>query len=300
MIRIGFVDHHLNNFHANKFLSLLRGVLGEEDGRVVMAWESHPTAEDWCARNGIPRAQSPEAVAAECDAVMVLAPDNIAAHAELCRKVFPAGKRTLVDKFLAPDMEQARRILDLARESGVQVFSASALRFAVELRATMQEIQEPASEAYARGMGEWNGYGVHTLSLAVGVMGADVNRVIDTGGENTAAVTLEYRDGRRAHVDVRAAANQWDALPWTVGFRVGDHYHTATIKDFDGFYTNLMREAMRFFQTGESPVSPAEMLSVVAILESANRSRSQGAWIELPTPNATAFGNPGGGANHGP
>jgi hypothetical protein len=41
MLRLGFVDHHLNNFHANKFLSLLHGSLASLDARVMTAWESH-------------------------------------------------------------------------------------------------------------------------------------------------------------------------------------------------------------------------------------------------------------------
>lgn len=282
MLKIGLVDHHLNNFHANKFLALLHGPLAELDARIVSAWESDPTGEDWCAKNGIPRAASATAVAEAADAVMVLAPDNIDAHLELCRAVFPAGKRTLVDKFLAPDAETARQIVSLAEEHGVQIFSASSLRFAVELEAALAGVGETPSAAFARGMGEWEHYGVHTLSLVLGALGADVRRVIDTGADGAACVTLEYADGRRATVDVRTASNMWEALSWAFGVRVGDRYLTETIRDFDGFYANLMRRAVHFFQTGESPVSTAEMLTVVAILENAARSRAQGGvWIEL-------------------
>jgi predicted dehydrogenase len=130
-------------------------------------------------------------------------------------------------------------------------------------------------------MGDWGGYGVHTLSMAIGALGADVKRLIDTGDAHNTALTLEYTDGRRAWIDVRSAANMWDVLPWSFGLRVGDKYATAQIKDFDGFYANLMRRAIQFFKTGESPVTTAEMLKVVAILESAERSRKTGEWITL-------------------
>src|SRR5690349_4750508 len=106
-MRIGFIDHHLNNFHANKFLTLLHGPLAELGARVVAAWESDPAGDDWCAKNDIPRLESPEAVAAQADALMVLAPDNVDAHLGLCRTVFPAGKPCLVDKFLAPTLAEA-------------------------------------------------------------------------------------------------------------------------------------------------------------------------------------------------
>jgi predicted dehydrogenase len=282
MLRIGFVDHHLNNFHANKFLSLLHGPLASLDARVMTAWESHPTGEDWCAKNQIPRAASAQAVAEQADAVMVLAPDNFDQHLELCRLVFPAGKPTLVDKFLATTTADARKIVDLAKVHGVRLFSASALRFAVELEAALKEAGGKPTEAFARGMGEWDGYGVHTLSMVLGALGGGASRLIDTGKGDSAAVTLEYTDGRRAWVDVRAAANQWESLPWGFGFRVADRYVTGTIKDFDGFYASLMRRAVHFFKTGESQVSTDEMLRVVAILEKASESRRQGGrWIDL-------------------
>lgn len=282
MLRIGFIDHHLNNFHANKFLSLLHGPLADQDARVMLAWESDPTGEDWCAKNGIRRAESAEAVAKECDAVMVLAPDNIDVHLKLCRQVFPAGKPTLVDKFLATNVREAREIVDLAKKHGNRIFSASSLRFAVELRDAMKEVSGPAVDVFARGMGTWDGYGVHTLSLALGALGADVKRLIDTGKGDTAAVTLEYADGRRAWVDVRSAQNMWEALPWSFGIRSGEKYVTRTVKDYDGFYANLMREAVSFFKTGRSPVSTEEMLTVVGILEGAAKSRAAGGtWITL-------------------
>jgi len=281
MLRIGFVDHHLNNYHANKFLSLLHGLLADQDARVMLAWESDPTGEDWCAKNGIRRADSAEAVAKECDVVMVLAPDNIDAHLGLCARVFPSGKPALVDKFLAPNLREAKEIVDLAKAHGNKLFSASSLRFAVELKDALKDVTSKPADAFARGMGDWNGYGVHTLSMVIGALGADVKRLIDTGNAKNAALTLEYADGRRAWVDVRSAENMWEALPWSFGVRIDDKYVTRTIKDFDGFYANLMREAVAFFKTGTSPVSTEEMLRVVAILESAAKSRASGAWIQL-------------------
>lgn len=280
MLRIGFVDHHLNNFHANKFLTLLHGPLADLDARVTLAWESDPTGDDWCEAKGVARAASAEEVAEQSDAVIVLAPDNIEAHLGLCRRVFPAGKRVMVDKFLATSVADATAILDLAHQHGVEVFSASSLRFAVEVEAALAG--GGAEEAFARGMGEWDGYGVHTLSMVLAGMGAEVSRVIDTGAGGTASVTLEYADGRRGYVEVRAAENMWEALPWSFGFRTGDQYTTGAIADFDGFYANLMRRAVEFFKTGRSPVSEAEMLTVVRILEAANRSRAEGgAWAPL-------------------
>ncbi len=280
-MRLGFVDHHLNNFHANKFLQLLHGPLAALGARVECAWESDPVGDDWCGNNGVRREASPEAVAAACDAVLVLAPDNIDAHRELCARVFPGARRVLVDKFLATTTADAAAIVQDASARGVALFSASSLRFAVEHRALFTPEAHPA-EAFARGMGDWEGYGIHTLSLVVASLGIGVRRVLNGGNADTTFLTLEYADGRRGWVEVRRAANQWEVFPWCFGFRFGDQYRTGVVRDYDGFYANLMREAVRFFETGDSPIATAEMLEVVAVLEAAAVSLSRGgAWVEL-------------------
>jgi hypothetical protein len=283
MLKIGFVDHHLNNYHANKFLSLLHGELAAMEARVVTAWESDPTGEDWCQKNKIPRANSAIAVAEHVDAVMVLAPDNIDAHLELCKQVFPARKPCLVDKFLATTVKDANAILVLAKQHGVKLFSSSSLRFAVELEAAKAKTGDaPRDETFARGMGDWDGYGVHTIALVIGAQGHDVKRVINTGTAKSAMVTLDYGGGKRASIEVRASADQWEAFPWTFGYRTGDKYTIEQIKNFDGFYANLMRQSVEFFKRGKSPISVEEMLKVVAILEVAGKSREGGGtWIDV-------------------
>lgn len=285
LLRIGLVDHHLNNFHADKFAALLHGPLAHLEARIVTAWESDPTGDDWCARQGVKRAAGPAEVAAGCDAVMVLAPDNVEAHRELCAAVLPAGRPTFVDKFLAPTAADARAIAGLAGQHGAPLFSASSLRFAVELEAALAGLETPVAAAFACGMGAWDLYGVHTLSLALGALaaggaGSAPARVIDTGETLDAVVTVEYACGRRAWLDVRQADNQWEALPWSFGFRAGTRYLTGTVRDFDGFYAALMRRVVEFFRSGESPVSTQEMLGVAAVLEAAPRSRQAGGtWV---------------------
>src|SRR5689334_15132357 len=106
MLRVGMVDHHLNNWHADTFLKLLRGPLADEQVEVVAAWESDPIGDDWCAKNGVRRADSIEDAIGGTDAVLLLAPDNIDVHLKLAEAVLPAGKPTLIDKFLAPNVEE--------------------------------------------------------------------------------------------------------------------------------------------------------------------------------------------------
>lgn len=280
MLRIGFVDHHLNNFHANTFLRLLHEDLAAEGARVVAAWESHPTGEDWCAKHGVERKGSIAEVVGVVDAVMVLAPDHLADHLALCEQVLPAGKPTFIDKLLSPSLADAQKIVALAQQHGTPITCSSALRFAVELEAMLPQLGGTPSEAFARGMGEWMGYGVHTVALAVGVMGTGAVRVADVGTPSSRFLAIEYADGRRATVEVRDSENMWNVFPWTFGAKVGNTYHVETVKDYDGFYRNLMQMVVRFFQTGQSPVTAQEALEIVHILDASKRSQQAGgAWV---------------------
>lgn len=283
MFRVGFVDHHLNNWHSDTFIRLLRGPLAGEEIEIVSAWESDPAGDDWCAKNGVSRAQSPEEVVNAVDGVFLLAPDNIYAHLELARRVLPYGKPTFIDKFLAPTSAEAEEIVNLARQHSTPIFSASGLRYAVELDSLVSELAGKRIDAGRfTGMGAWDGYGIHTLTMALRMMGHGVRRIIDTGSATAHTVTLDYGDDRRAIVDVREAENGYEALGWSVAIRAAGKYHVVKITDHEGFYLNLMRHAAGFMKSGTADMPAEEALVTARILEMAEESRRSGAvWMEL-------------------
>ncbi|MCX7919914.1 MAG: Gfo/Idh/MocA family oxidoreductase [bacterium] len=281
MFKIGLVDHHLNNYHSDKFLQLLHGPLAAEECRIVAAWESHPKGEaDWCSKNGVLRVASAEEVARQVDAVMVMAPDDIEFHRRFCESVLPFGKPTFIDKFLAPNLADAQFIVDLARQSGTRIMSSSALAFSVELEQHLPIFKEGITEVFVRGFGKWEGYGVHTIAMAMRILGGQFQRLIDTGTALSHFVTLDYGSGKRATVEVREAENQHDACPWQFGFRVGKKFVCGTIKNYDGFYLNLMKYVVAFFKGAEPEYSIDAALGTVAVLELAVRSQQHGGvWV---------------------
>ncbi|MFB3895188.1 MAG: Gfo/Idh/MocA family oxidoreductase [bacterium] len=281
MLKIGLVDHHLNNYHSDKFLELLHGPLAEQECRIVAAWESNPVGEsDWCAKNKVLRLASPEEVARQVDAVMVMAPDNIEFHRRFCEIVLPFKKPTLIDKFLAPNIADAEAIVALAKKHGTRIMSSSSLAFAMELEQHLPMFKENISEMFVRGFGNWEGYGVHTIAMALRVFGGKFSRLIDTGNPATRLVTVDYGSGKTLSIEVREAENQHEVCPWQFGFRVGKKYISAVIKDYDGFYQNLMKYAAVFFKGGESEYPIDSALATVAILELATKSQQAGGvWI---------------------
>src|SRR5688500_3318211 len=131
-MKVGFIDHHLNNYHANKFLSIFREGKAGGDIEVVAAYESTPEGDDWCAANNVPRAKSAAEVVEKSDAIIVLAPDNVDAHLELSREALQSKKPVLIDKILAKSVEDARKIVTDAQTAGTPIMSSSSLRFSVE------------------------------------------------------------------------------------------------------------------------------------------------------------------------
>jgi hypothetical protein len=283
-MRICLVDHHLNNFHADVFLRLLRAGRAGADAEIVSAWESAPVGDDWCAKNGVRRADSPEDAARDADAIMVLAPDNIEWHRDFCARVLPLGKPTFVDKYLAPTVADAREIVALAEQHNVPLLCCSALRYAEELNQLLQDAPQPITEMFARGMGQWQGYGIHSVSPIVRAMGGGAQRIVDTGVPGASFVALDYGDGRRATIDVHACENGYEVFPWQLGFRVGNRYRVTTVTQFDQFYANQMQAVTAFFASHQPDITPSEAVEIVAILEGAQRSQANGGvWVPLET-----------------
>jgi hypothetical protein len=283
MLKIAVIDHHLNNYHADKFLSLVRGPLAGEGADFVTAWESHPVGEDWCANNNVTRAASIAEAVEAADVVMLLSPDDIEAHLELAREVLPFGKPTFIDKLLASSLPAAQEILELSRKHNTPIYSSSSLRYAAELKPLLPELDAAeVSDLYVRGMNSLERYGIHTLTIALRIMGADVKRVIDTGTPLARTVTLDYGSGRRAVVDVRHAENEWDFFAWSFVARAGEKYVGATITDHAAIYENLMSEVLAFFKTGKSSMPIEEAVVAVAIIDAANQSLQTGSeWVTL-------------------
>lgn len=280
-MKIGFLDYQLNNYHNKKFHSILSGPVGQSLGSPTVAcgWELSPTDEGkaWCEENGIRYCTIAQEVFEQCDALLVLAPNNPELHLQIAAPALATGKPVFIDKMLASSSHDAREIVRLAEQSQSPLFSSSSLRFAEELKSL--PATSDASSVFARGLGSFSIYSVHTLALGLRFFGPDWERVIDTGRPGAHCVTIQ-QGGRRLVVDVRESENQYEATPWQVGFLSENRYHFTTITQFDTFYENLMREVVAFFQTRQSPLSMDDMIATVAIQEAAARSlQSGGEWI---------------------
>lgn len=283
-IRIGWIDHHLYTHHSQVFFPLIMDEIGQGKFEIVSAYESDrdPEKGDWCAEHHVHRAASPEEVVEASDVILVISPNNPEAHLDLARVALASGKPVYVDKYLAHTVEDAREMVQIARQHNTPLMTSSSLRFAKEVQELFARVDGGFDYVYARGMGRWRMYyGVHTIALALRAFGPHIKRLIDTGTELDRAVVLD--DGaRKCLIECHPCENQADIFPWELGVRQGDVFDRAVVTDWDQFYKNLVKEYLQFFETKESPISLEEQFATVAVEHAAEHSREQGGvWVDV-------------------
>lgn len=243
----------------------------------VEKWRGASEAE------GVRAAASHAEMLDEVDGVLVLAVDG-GRHLELAAPSLERGLPTYVDKPLTCDLASARALLELSRKHGAPCYSASSLRFAVEVETLDRDALGEMVAVDATGPGELNDamprlffYGVHTVELVDAIWGPGVKRVRATAGDARDRMELEYRDGRYAHLRLE---------------RRGSYSFAATVHgtkalrsfevDFAPVYSRLVRGMTRFFGGGAAPVALRDIVENIATLEAGQRSLAKGgAWVDV-------------------
>jgi predicted dehydrogenase len=211
------------------------------------------------------------------DAVLIESLDG-RPHLEQARAVIAAGKRFFVDKPLAATLEDAREISRLAKEAGVPWFSSSSLRFGA---AASQVKISKISGVVAWGPGptephhylELAWYAIHPVELLFTLMGAGCCQAVTrTSSADSDVVVGVWKDGR---IGVVRAIRPYSDYGAVVSY--GRETFVSHPKANDAAdYHPLVREIVRFFQTGIPPVSNEETLEIFAFLDAAQRSKEQG------------------------
>ncbi|MBL7727174.1 MAG: Gfo/Idh/MocA family oxidoreductase [Dinghuibacter sp.] len=113
MIRIGvFGTGHLGRFHLNNWK-----LIG--DASIVGFYDpADDTAAAIEKEYGLTRYHSVDALLHDCDAVDIIAPTNH--HFALCEAAIKKGRHVFVEKPLAHTMDEARQLVNLAKESNIK------------------------------------------------------------------------------------------------------------------------------------------------------------------------------------
>jgi predicted dehydrogenase len=276
MLKIGFADYYLDNWHANNYPAFLRQAIAAHGypAQVYAAWamkdlEGGQSTEQWCRERNIRPVRSVEELLNAVDAVMLIAADDSEFHRILCPDILAGGKPVYVDKTFAPDLKSAKEFFAIAERHGTPVFSSSAQRYCQDLIDYLRERKEPTRFMSTVGPHSLANYAVHQLEPIVAVMGTGVKRIkAFSAGSAVTQLILDYGGGR-------LASFTQTPQPWAeFNFMVSDGETGRRLRSDDGnFYPNLMKVILDFFVHGIVPVRGEETLEIIAIIEAAKKAR---------------------------
>lgn len=195
------------------------------------------------------------------------------------KPILQAHKPVFIDKPVAASLRDVLEIDQLARENHVPWFSSSAYRYYDCMIELENEVKSPKTgeirSAVSYGPCELEShhpdlywYGIHPTEALFTIMGPGCQSVVRTHTPNTDVVTGTWADGR-------------------IGILMGQR-HASTHKVIvfgskgiaeqkgDGDYAPLVRQIMKFFQTGIAPVSNVETVELYAFMEAADESKREG------------------------
>ncbi len=215
--------------------------------------------------------------------VILLETNDGRLHLEQALEVFKAGKTVFIDKPVAASLSDAIAIYQAAEKYKVPVFSASSLRY----MSNMDDILINQSIGKVLGADTFSPcvleqthpdffwYGIHGIEALYTVMGIGCKTVSRVHTPDTDVVTGLWEDNRIGTFrGLRAGKTGYG------GYAFGEK-GIKIMGDYNG-YAPLLKDIIKFFQTGVSPVSPKETLEIFTFMEAAHEStRRMGASVEL-------------------
>jgi predicted dehydrogenase len=205
-------------------------------------------------------------------------------HLEQASPVIKAKKPLFIDKPVAGSLADAIRIFDLAKEHGSPVFSSSSLRYYPGVVAVKNdeklgkivgcsvhsscELEPHHPDLF------W--YGIHGVETLFTIMGTGCESVSRTHTKDTDVVTGTWKDGRiGTYRGLRGGAKG-------SGGTVYGEKSIAALDMKGGGYEVLLVEIVKFWKTGQAPVSAEETIELFAFMEAADESkRKDGAPVTL-------------------
>ena len=243
---------------------------------------------------GVKIVPSIEELCRDVDGVLIESLDG-RAHLEQARRVFAAKKRVFIDKPLAGSLRDVLEIFRLAKDAAVPVFSSSAYRFyesIVELKnADVGEVR--AAISYGPSYLDPHHpdlffYGIHPTEALFTVMGCGCESVVRSHTPDSDVVTGIWSGGRLGVLHgLRTKSIPHKVIVFgSSGFAeqhpTGNRFSEFGAIDVAGqtpggdTYASLLREIMRFFETGVPPVTDDETIELFAFMDAADESKRRG------------------------
>ncbi len=290
-LRVGIIG--LDTSHSVSFTKILNDpqASGDLSGcRVVAAYppgsrdiaaslQSVPEITAKVRALGVDIVPSIAALLEQVDCVLLESNDG-RVHLEQVLPVLQAGKPVFIDKPVAGSLADVVAIYEAAAHYQTPVFTSSSLRFtdgAQEIaRGAIGEIV--GCDAFSPSPLEpthpdffW--YGIHGVETLFTVMGTGCESVVRISTDDTDVAVGTWQDGRIGTFRGRRKPNNG----YEGGYG-GTAFGTKGFRPIGGFsgYEPLLVEVVKFFRTGQPPVSAEETIEIYAFMEAADESKRRG------------------------
>lgn len=223
---------------------------------------------------GVPIVDKPEEMIGKVDGMLIESLSGTP-HYERAKPFLEAGIPCFIDKPFTCSVDHARKIVDLAEQKKVAVFSSSSLRYTPDL---VQFLNDPktgtihGTVAYGPAAEDEGNpglfhYGIHAVEVLYTIMGPGCDRVHCVYEKGAEVTTGHWKDGRVASIrGLRDGAKPFGALVFTE--------HSAKLLAFDTtyIYRELLKQIVAMFQTGKAPLDPQVSVEIVGFIEAARKS----------------------------
>ncbi|MDQ6477239.1 Gfo/Idh/MocA family oxidoreductase [Dyadobacter sp. LHD-138] len=231
-----------------------------------------PDYIDQVKKLGVEIAGSIKELLTKVDVIMLETNDG-RLHLEQATEVLKSGKKMFIDKPVSASLSDAIAIYDLAKKYNTPIFSASSLRYIKGIEAIDKgkvvgaDTFSPAALEKTHPDLFW--YGIHGVETLYTVMGMGCKTVTRINTPDTDIVVGIWADGRTGTFR---------------GTRTGKHDYGGTVFTQNGNktlgpyggYEPLLADIIKYFQTGQVPVTPEETIEIFTFMEAADESKRQG------------------------
>ncbi|MFI6322759.1 Gfo/Idh/MocA family protein [Nonomuraea sp. NPDC050556] len=271
-MRLGLVG--IDNTHADHAVRHLNGEHALGSARVVAIQGG--TAERAATLSGgaISVVSRPEDLIGLVDAAIVMDRDG-SLHRAHAVPLLKAGIPVLVDKPLATTVADAEAILEAARTAGVPVTSYSALRWVDSLAAFRARVAElgPLTTVVATGpvqrdsvYGGVSFYGVHAVELALHLLTPSASDDLTVSVLPGGVVATARVGGAHAVINLVERTPE-AAVPFHLSVTGVGGVAAETITLGKDYTLPALRVFLTMLATGTSPLTDAELLAPVHLLE---------------------------------
>jgi predicted dehydrogenase len=198
-------------------------------------------------------------------------------HLKQVRPVITAKKPVFIDKPMAGSLADVIEIFRLAKENNVPCWSSSSLRYGpgvIGMRNNDKVGEVLGCDAFSPCSLEehhpdlyW--YGVHGVEMLFTIMGTGCESVRRVQTGNYEFVVGLWEGGRVGTFrGVKKGKSGYGSMVFgTKGIVPGGGY---------GGYEPLIDEIIKFFKTGDVPISPEETIEIFAFMSAADESKARG------------------------